>query len=171
MARPNGWEDFKKDEPVDFSKHYASMYTGSMVGAGAVVFALMGYVIANQIPHKDRMVVELNPGYLQRVLGEEEKDWIRGIEYLSTPDKKSRSKEEGGRRLVHIDAFWYWVVNGRKYREMGMAERRREQNRVAQANKRQREKRPQPLPGEAAFEKALDDDDEAHADRITDNSL
>src|ERR1700742_1263807 len=30
-----------------YGKHYAGMYEGSMVGKGAIAFALMGYVIAN----------------------------------------------------------------------------------------------------------------------------
>ena len=33
-----------------FGKHFASMYEGSLVGSGPVVFAVMGYVIANQKP-------------------------------------------------------------------------------------------------------------------------
>lgn len=104
-----------------------------MVGAGAVVFAVMGYVIANMVP--DREVgtqVEINPKLLAFILGESEKEVQGAIDYLCSPDPNSRSKVEGGRRLVKLGQFDYQVVNGAKYRAIRDEEKRREQNRVAQ---------------------------------------
>ncbi len=138
----------EEDIVSDFGKHWASMYTGSMYGAGAVVFALMGYVIANQQPSGNRLLVELNPAMLAGILGEEVKDVEKGLDYLCAPDPSSRTGEEEGRRLVKVGKFTYWVVNGRKYRLLVKAERRRHQNRVAQAKFREKHKKGKPLPGE-----------------------
>lgn len=124
-----------------------------MFGAGAVVFAVMGYVIANQEP--DRVVgsqVELNPKLLAAILGEPVKDVEKAIEFLSAPDKESRSKEEGGRRLVKIGQFAYRVVNGKKYLEILDRAERREYQRIKQAEYRAK-KNGKLGPGEALLSK------------------
>lgn len=145
-----------------FGKHHASMYSGSMVGKGAEVFAVMGYVIANMRPDwvgdAGRMVVELNPKLLAFIIGEPEGEISAAIEILCSPDHESRSKEEEGRRLIRLGQFDYYVVNGWKYREKRDAEQRREQNRVAQ--ERFRKKQEKILEGltpsqREAFEKAF----------------
>jgi hypothetical protein len=131
------------------------MYEGSMVGAGSVVFAVWGYVIANHVP--DRVVgaqVDLNVKLLAFILGESTERVQEAITFLCSPDPESRSKEEGGRRLVKIGEFTYRVVNGAKYRWIVSEERRREQNR--EAKRRQRLKRGKPLPGETAYVKAYE---------------
>lgn len=116
-----------------FGKIHASMYTGSMYGSGAMMFAVMGYVVANMLPvGDDGMQVELNPEMLRHVLGEDEKDVRKAIETLCSPDPKSRTKQEEGRRLVKLGEFEYRVVNGPKYRAIRAKEVRLEQNRVAQ---------------------------------------
>lgn len=125
-----------------FGKHYASMYRGSMVGAGAVVFALMGYVIAEQKPCADGVFrLELNPKLLAFVIGESEERIREGLEFLCSADAESRTKSEEGRRLVKEGEFLYRVVNGAKYRAFGSAARRKEQNRVNQAALRNRRKK------------------------------
>lgn len=146
---------------MNFGKHFASMYEGSLIGSGSVVFAVMGYVIANQRPEvgKDgeRLVVTLNPRLLGMILGDGEKAVEEAIEFLCKKDENSHSKEQGGKRLVRLDQFDYWVVNGRYYRELGREERRREQNREAARRFRQKKaKWSGPLPGEKAFERTGD---------------
>lgn len=124
-----------------FGKHFASMYERSMVGAGAMVFAVMGYVIANTRPDRRQGgQVTLNPKILSSVLGEAEDDVVRAIGYLCSPDPKSTSKEEEGRRLVKIGEFDYRVVNFERYRAIRNEEERREQNRLAQAKHREKQK-------------------------------
>lgn len=126
-----------------FGKHHASMYRGSMVGKGAEVFAVMGYVIANMVPDREvegRMVVELNPELLAFIIGEPEAEIEAAIELLCSPDAKSRSKEEDGRRLVRVGQFEYYVVNGWKYRVRRDPEKRREQNLEAQRRYRAKKK-------------------------------
>jgi hypothetical protein len=124
---------------IGFGKHFASMYTGSMYGAGAMMFAVMGYVVANMVPvGSDGMQVELNPKMLKHVLGESEDDVVKTIRALCSPDPRSRSKAEEGRRLVKTGEFEYRVVNGPKYRAIRAAESRREQNAKAQARYREK---------------------------------
>lgn len=128
-----------------------------------MVFAVMGYVIAKQVPDKSvGSQVSLNPKLLAAIIGEEEKAIEKAIEFLCSPDTKSTSKKEGGRRLVRLGEFDYQVVNGEKYRAIRDEDQRRQQNREAQS--RFRAKNPQtnrkpgtPLPGETAFVKGVEE--------------
>jgi hypothetical protein len=119
-----------------YGKHFAAMYTGSMLGAGTDVFAVWGYVISHTIAS----VVELNPKLLAYILGAKESEIIKAIEYLCAPDPNSRSQEEDGRRLVKTGTFSYLVVNHEVYRGIRSEEERREYNRVKQAEHRARKK-------------------------------
>lgn len=110
-----------------------------MVGSGAIVFAVMGYVIANyRLDRKVGAQVTLNPSLLAAILGEDEPDVVRAIEFLSSPDTRSTSKEDEGRRLVKIGEFDYRVVNGAKYATLRNEEERREYNRIKQQEHRAR---------------------------------
>lgn len=134
-----------------YGKHFSSMYEGSMVGAGSHVFALMGYVIANQKPDKQvGAQVRLNPVLLATIFGEKEDLVQDAIDFLCAPDPKSTTPAEGGRRLVKIGQFDYRVVNGAKYLAIRNEEARREQNREAQRRKREKEQG-KALPGEKAY--------------------
>lgn len=137
-----------------------------MIGAGAVVFAVMGYVIANGVPdRKVGMQVELNPKLLAFILGETEKDVGKAIEYLCKEDSNSRTDTHDGRRLIRLGQFAYQVVNGAKYRAIRDEERRRETDR--ESKRRQRSaKRGTPLAGEPAAVKALNNGDSETFDRI-----
>lgn len=133
-----------------------------MVGSGAIVFAVMGYVIANY--KLDRAVgaqVELNPKLLAFILGESEEDVAKAIEKLCQPDPKSRSKDEEGRRLVRMGEYAYKVVNGAKYTSIRNTEDRREYQRKKQQEYRLRRKS-KPLSGEVSYLKtgAMPDTDE-----------
>jgi hypothetical protein len=150
-----------------YGKHFGTMYEGSMIGAGAVVFAVMGYVIARQVP--DAVVgsqVELNPKLLSFVLGESEASVEKAIEFLCLPDAKSRTPTNDGRRLVRVGEYAYQVVNGAKYSAIRDEEQRREQNRDAQRRFRakKRVKKGLPLPGEQAYVKTVEEKGVAAAD-------
>jgi hypothetical protein len=150
-----------------FGKHFASLYEGSMVGAGAVVFAVWGYVIAKQVP--DRLVgsqVRLNPKLLATIIGEEEGEVVKAIKFLCAPDPHSTTKVHDGRRLVKLGEFDYQVVNGAKYRAIRDEESRREQNRLSQL--RWRAKHGKPVPGEVLAMKA---ETQAEQDRICEATL
>lgn len=154
-----------------FGKHFASMYSGSMVGCGAINFAVMGYVVANAKPDKEvGMQVELNPVLLAAILGEALPKVEEAIRFLCSPDENSRSKAEDGKRLVRLGQFDYRVVNGMKYRDIRDEESRRKQNRVAQALSRAR-KKGLPLKGEQEYVQALNDGNEGLAEKVLEKFL
>lgn len=111
-----------------YGKHFQSMYTGSMCGSGAAVFAVWGYVIA----HVRDNTCELNPAYLAFVLGMEEKQVIQAIEFLCSPDSKSRGKEFDGRRLIREGEYQYRVPQAEHYRKIRSSDDQREANRERQ---------------------------------------
>jgi hypothetical protein len=136
-----------------YGKHFASLYEGSMIGAGATVFAVWGYVIANQEP--DRRVgsqVRLNPKLLAAIIGESENEMAKAIAYLCRPDPRSTTKDKDGRRLIKLGEFDYQVVNGAKNRAIRDEETRREQ--IRQAQRRSRIKKSLPLAGAREYEEA-----------------
>jgi hypothetical protein len=124
-----------------FGKHFASLYEGSMVGAGALIFAVWGYVIAKHMPDREYgSTVTLNPKLLGPILGESPEDVEEAIEFLCSPDKGTTTPTADGRRLIKIAAFEYQVVNGAKYRAIRDEETRKQQNREAQARFRDKKK-------------------------------
>lgn len=96
-----------------FGKFFASTFTGSMVGAGANVFAVWGYIIANA--DKDGFV-ELNPTLVAAAIGAPVEAVNAAIEYLMAADPNSRSKKEDGRRLVKQSAYMYLIPTYADYR-------------------------------------------------------
>ncbi len=151
------------------------MYEGSMVGAGAHVFALMGYVIANYRP--DPVVggqVRLNPTLLATIFGESETRMQSAIDYLCAADPNSTTPAEDGRRLVKIGQFDYRVVNAAKYLAIKNEEERREANRIRQANHRAASlKRKKLIPNgrEVRYIKAQENDDVESSDKIAAEDL
>jgi len=76
-----------------YGKHFTAMYTGSMRGAGSVIFAVWGYVIAYMIP--DEVVgaqVELNTELMAFLIGEKEEN----IKLPRTKRAEAKWKGEGG---------------------------------------------------------------------------
>ena len=122
-----------------YGKHFEAMYTGSMVGAGAVPFAVWGYVISHQKP--PNFDVELNPVILATIIGETEAEIISAIAKFCAPDLKSRSKAEEGRKLLKQGEYLYHVVNGKEYDAIRNNEERREYWRTQKSKKRLEEKR------------------------------
>ena len=116
-----------------YGKHFASMYTGSMFGKPAIVFAVWGYVISHM--REDRKsgqtFVELNPTLLASVFATSPVDVCSGLDVLEGPDPASRTPEADGRRLIlmdhtrHMGPLLYQVVNGAKYHAIRDEEERR----------------------------------------------
>jgi hypothetical protein len=122
----------------EWGKHYGSMYEGSMVGKGAIVFALMGFVIARMQcswvgEGRAKTVVEgtirLNPQVLAAIFGESEEKIKEGIKVLTSPDPKTNLPGEEGRRLVPLGPFDYRVVNAAYYQNRKDKEAQREKTR------------------------------------------
>ena len=105
-----------------YGKHFESMYTGSMMGQGALAFAVWGYVIS----HVKDDTIELNPRLLAALIGEGEHNIKATLAAFCRPDPHSRTKDEDGRKLIKIGEFAYRVVNAKKYRSMRNEEDRRE---------------------------------------------
>lgn len=118
-----------------YGKYFASTYTGSMVGAGSVVFAVWGFVVANC---KDGSV-EVNPKLLSMILGETQENIEKALEYLCAPDPNSRSKAEEGRRMVKNGSFLYDVPNHSNYRKILNDDERREYFREKKREQRERD--------------------------------
>ena len=119
-----------------YGKIFESMFTGSMVGAGAPVFAVWAYVIASAKPPG---VVELNPKLIAVVLGESKESIEKAIEALCSPDPESRTKDHDGRRLIREGEYLYAVPTWEKYNQLRNEVERRASNRESQ--RRWREKR------------------------------
>ena len=121
-----------------------------MVGAGINVFAVWNYILART--HFG--VVEINPKVVAFILGGTEKEVDAALRFLQQPDPNSRSKAEGGRRLIKEGQFQYRVVNWDLYQGIKSAEARRAYNREAQQKHRLKLKMPtngKPLPGEVNY--------------------
>ncbi len=139
-----------------YGRIFESLYEGSMVGSGSAMFAVWPYVIAKMKPDKEMGAqVDLNPELLAFVLGEESEVIQKVIEKLCSPDPKSRTPAEDGRRLIKLGQFTYQVVNGAKYIALRNEEDRRRSNRIAKRNQRAKsadeEQRPSQDSDEPAF--------------------
>ena len=127
-----------------YGKVFGSMYTGSMLGAGPVVFAVWSYVIAH-VGRDSRL--EINPDLLAAMIGCEAEDIEIALEYLTAPDPKSRSKKEDGRRLLYEGGFTYFVVNYEEYRDMvSRADNARRQQEWRARQQEEKEEEPKKAP-------------------------
>lgn len=147
-----------------YGRVFESMFTGSMRGSGALVFAVWTYVIATM--REDRAVgvqVELRPDLLEFYLGEEKAAIEAAIKKLCEPDEDSMCEEEEGRRLVQVGKYSYRVVSGPKYIAIRSAEDLREYRRLAK--RREREKKRAVGNGKVRAPKIVPADDESVAER------
>jgi hypothetical protein len=126
-----------------YGKFFRRCFTGSMVGAGADVFAVWAYAISNAVKAR----VELNPEYLGRVIGSPRGDMEKAIEYLCEPDANSTHSENGGRRLVKEGMFQYFLPQFDRYQRIKNNDDLREANRIRQAEYRAKKKAGPPLTG------------------------
>lgn len=121
-----------------FGKVFCSMFTGSMVGSGPTVFAVMTYAIANMMPPD--FEVELNRMLLATILGTTEDDVKDAIDKLCAPDPNSRTPTNEGRRLKKVGSFRYQVINADFYRKLRNYQERKEYNRVKKQESRERQR-------------------------------
>jgi len=119
-----------------YGKIFASTFTGSMYGAGANIFAVWGYIIANAKGGK----IELNPIMLSNILGMAVADVDSVLISLSSPDLSSRNSDENGRRIVREGQFQWRVVSHALYRGMRDSDEQRAYNANAQRKSRARKK-------------------------------
>jgi hypothetical protein len=128
-----------------YGRHYESTYHGSMRKAGAMIFAVWGYVVSHQKPAKDgNYYVELNDEELADCIGESVEKIREAITKLEEPDARSRTPDEEGRRIVKVAQFSYRVVNGAHYQRLIDDEARRAYWRERKAESRERHKSEEP---------------------------
>lgn len=120
-----------------YGKLFESMFTGSMVGSGPLVFSVWAYVIANAKPPG---IVEINPKILAFILGCTEEDVTDTVGVLCSPDPDSRTPDHEGRRLIPDGPFMYQVPTWAKYNRIRNDVDRRDQNRESQRRFRQKSK-------------------------------
>lgn len=123
-------------ENMPWGKLYEKTFEGSMYGGGPVLFAVWCYAIAHMRPPNG--VVKLNPRPLADTLGCSVADVEKAIEILCGPDPASDSKAMDGRRLMRVSTYEYQGVNYIQYRNGRCPNDRREQNRLAQARRREK---------------------------------
>jgi hypothetical protein len=116
-----------------YGKIFASMYEGSMVGSGPLVFAVWGYCIAKA--DIDGTVL-LNPALLAPVIGTSTESIRQAVDFLQQPDEHSKNPDHEGRRLLHQSGHLYFVVSHEIYRGMKSNEDRREYMREYMRTKR-----------------------------------
>jgi hypothetical protein len=119
-----------------YGKFFKSTFTGSMCGAGADVFAVWGYVIANKV----KSAVELNPVVLSGLIGMTPDRVSAAIDHLCKPDPNSRNPAHEGKRLVREGVFQYFVVSDDIYAAIRDEDSRREYNRRKKQEERGRKK-------------------------------
>jgi LysM repeat protein len=127
-----------------YGKAFTSMYTGSLFGKPALVFAVWTYSFAHMRPsRKDgECYVELNPTLLAATFATDVPKVHEALAVLEAPDPSSRNTVEDGRRLVclaerrHDGPMQYRVVNGATYRAMRDEEERRDYLREAKRKER-----------------------------------
>jgi hypothetical protein len=115
-----------------FGKHYESMYSGSMYGAGIDVFAVWGWVISHTVKSR----VEVNLKRVADELGAKEEEIEAAISKLCSPDPNSRNKEHDGRRMVKEGVYQYFIPSHDIYHSIKNEDDRREQNRTAKQKQR-----------------------------------
>lgn len=108
-----------------------------MFGSGPESFAVWTYTLSNT--NGDHRV-ELNPQVLAAAIGMDMKAVEEIIQKFCSPDPRSRSKKNEGRKLLHEGGFIYFVVNHEDYLKMQNEESRREYWRTAQQASRERRK-------------------------------
>jgi len=123
-----------------YGKWFKSAYTGSMYGAGEHVFAVWSWVVANAGPSG---VVEINPRALADSIGSTPERMQAALEYLTGEDSDSRTKAEGGRRLLHEGGYQYRIVNHGVYRSLRDEQERRDYNRTKMQESRARKRQTQ----------------------------
>lgn len=119
-----------------YGKIFCSMYEGSMVGSGPVVFAVWGYCIAKA--DFDDHTVLLNPQLIAGIIGTTTDAIELAVTFLTAPDLKSKNQDHEGRRLLHQSGFSYLVVSHEHYREIRNRADVREYERVRKQNQRRK---------------------------------
>ena len=117
-----------------YGKLFKTTFTGSLYGAGSKVLIVWCWIIAN----KDKTGrIEINPEELASRIGDMTPDEVsEAVNFLCTPDTKSRSKAYDGRRLIKEGQYLYWAVNSAQYNAIRNEDDRKAYERERKAKQR-----------------------------------
>lgn len=122
-----------------YCKLFASLYQGTLRGRAHEIL-----VFTNLLAHCDANgVVDKHPRAIAEEVGLSVDEVKAALIVLESPDPESRSPELNGARISRMDDHrsWGWIiVNHAKYSAIRNAEDRKEQNRRAQENWRNKQK-------------------------------
>ena len=122
-----------------YAKLFSSIFQGTLRGNshGLLVFT-------NLLAHADKAgIVDIHPRVIAEEVGLTVEQVRVALDELEAPDPDSRTPDEEGRRIAQVDGHrtWGWrIVNHAKYRAIRSEDDRREQNRLAQAVWREKQK-------------------------------
>ena len=119
-----------------YGKVFSSLWDGTLA-TNWPGWSLLVFMIANCDPDG---TIDMTPEAMAARTGIPLVEVHLALDHLSSPDLRSRSQEEEGRRIVLLDPEnrnWGWsIVNYRKYREFTDAETIRKQNRIRKQKQR-----------------------------------
>ncbi len=118
---------------MNWGKVHRSAFTGSMAGKGSDVFAIWCYVLA----HAWDNIVDINISLVAFMIGMPEQRAREVVEFLCAEDPESRTRDEGGKRLVHAGGIRYRVVNWDLYNEQEETVDKTEKERARKARQRE----------------------------------
>lgn len=148
---------------IMYVKLFASIYQGTLRGKSHSLL-----VFTNLLAHCDKTGdVDMHPRAIADEVGLTVDEVTAALAELEAPDPESRSPEENGRRIIRLDDHraWGWrVVNYVKYRAIRDEADRREQNRMAQAAWRERNKPRKPASASVSQRKPESAQAEAEAE-------
>jgi hypothetical protein len=120
-----------------YGKVFASMFEGSMLGAGPDVFAVWVFALSRA---DKKGIVELNPSLVGAMIGAPPDRVRAAINYLEQPDPESRNPEHEGRRLIKEGQFQYLIVSHFKYQAITSGDELKAYNRNAKSQERERKR-------------------------------
>lgn len=122
-----------------YGKLFAQMYDGTLRADWRALVTFQQMIILCDADG----VIDMTPDALAARTGIPLDVIQAGIASLEAPDPRSRTPDREGRRIERLDDHrdWGWrIVNHARYRKLVDAGTVREQNRIRQANKRERDR-------------------------------
>jgi hypothetical protein len=132
----------KSKETLMWGKAFRSLYTGSMINSAPENFLVWNYIIANT--DLKSHLIELNPKILAFIFNVEVEKIEKAIDYLSSPDLSSRSKDYEGRRIIkteHCNGLQWFVTGHERYQNEGVRDPRESEDTAARVRKHRESKR------------------------------
>ncbi len=122
-----------------YGKIFESMYDGSLAENRLARTVFIDMVVLSD----EKGILDMTPESFARRTNTPVEDVRKAIEYLESPDEKSRTSTQEGRRIERLDEHrdWGWrIINKGKYRDIVSRESKKANDRLRIAKKRKLEK-------------------------------